>query len=140
MVCLLNFDILCFYSQISPKSWVSVSIVLYLLAYFKGINTFSLRFCSFSFEIKRNSFTFFLFFTETNLKKQGMLPLTFENASDYDKISPSDRISLLGLNDITPGKVCVIQYSIYSTRDLSFLPQLLINYNNAITDPLAELM
>ena len=43
--------------------------------------------------------------TETNLKKQGMLPLTFETASDYDKISPSDRISLLGLADIAPGKV-----------------------------------
>jgi len=41
---------------------------------------------------------------ETNLKKQGMLPLTFENAADYDKIKPSDRLSLLGLKDIAPGK------------------------------------
>lgn len=41
---------------------------------------------------------------ETNLKKQGMLPLTFDNASDYDKIKPSDRISLLGLKDLAPAR------------------------------------
>ncbi|KAI4503690.1 hypothetical protein M0802_001093 [Mischocyttarus mexicanus] len=41
---------------------------------------------------------------ETNLKKQGLLPLTFANASDYDKIQPTDKISLLGLKDIAPGK------------------------------------
>ncbi|PSK42574.1 aconitate hydratase [Elsinoe australis] len=32
---------------------------------------------------------------ETNLKKQGMLPLTFANPEDYDKISPDDKIDLL---------------------------------------------
>ena len=42
---------------------------------------------------------------ETNLKKQGMLPLTFANESDYDKVQPSDRVSLLGLADLAPGKV-----------------------------------
>ena len=42
---------------------------------------------------------------ETNLKKQGMLPLTFADPADYDKVQPSDRVSLLGLADITPGKV-----------------------------------
>lgn len=41
---------------------------------------------------------------ETNLKKQGVLPLTFANASDYDKIQPTDKISLLGLKNLTPGK------------------------------------
>jgi len=41
---------------------------------------------------------------ETNLKKQGLLPLTFANSSDYDKIQPTDKISLLDLNNITPGK------------------------------------
>lgn len=39
------------------------------------------------------------------MKKQGMLPLTFANPSDYDKIKPSDRISLLGLKSLAPGKV-----------------------------------
>ncbi|XP_074036025.1 probable aconitate hydratase, mitochondrial [Leptinotarsa decemlineata] len=41
---------------------------------------------------------------ETNLKKQGLLPLTFANASDYDKIQPSDKISLKKLNTLAPGK------------------------------------
>ncbi|KAI4457093.1 aconitate hydratase b [Holotrichia oblita] len=41
---------------------------------------------------------------ETNLKKQGMLPLTFANPSDYDKIQPTSKISLLGLGNLTPGK------------------------------------
>jgi len=41
---------------------------------------------------------------ETNLKKQGLLPLTFVNPADYDKVSPDDRVSLLGLKDLAPGK------------------------------------
>jgi len=41
---------------------------------------------------------------ETNLKKQGLLPLTFANPSDYDKIQPSDKISLLDLKNLAPGK------------------------------------
>ncbi|MCS6844011.1 MAG: aconitate hydratase [Caldilineales bacterium] len=40
---------------------------------------------------------------ETNLKKQGMLPLTFEDPADYDKIREDDRVSLLGLRDLAPG-------------------------------------
>ncbi|OQV12507.1 putative aconitate hydratase, mitochondrial [Hypsibius exemplaris] len=41
---------------------------------------------------------------ETNLKKQGMLPLTFNNPADYDKIQPDDTISLTGLAGLAPGK------------------------------------
>jgi len=41
---------------------------------------------------------------ETNLKKQGLLPLTFANASDYDKIQPTDKISLKNLSSLAPGK------------------------------------
>ncbi|KAL0893321.1 hypothetical protein ABMA27_014912 [Loxostege sticticalis] len=41
---------------------------------------------------------------ETNLKKQGLLPMTFANPADYDKIKPDDKISLLGLKDLAPGK------------------------------------
>ncbi len=40
---------------------------------------------------------------ETNLKKQGMLPLTFANPSDYDLIQETDRLSL-AVGDLTPGK------------------------------------
>lgn len=41
---------------------------------------------------------------ETNLKKQGILALTFANPSDYDKIRESDRISIVGLAEIQPSK------------------------------------
>ena len=41
---------------------------------------------------------------ETNLKKQGVLALTFENPSDYEKIRETDRISLVGLSGLEPGK------------------------------------
>lgn len=41
---------------------------------------------------------------ETNLKKQGMLALTFADKSDYDKISEDDTIDILGLTNFTPGK------------------------------------
>ncbi len=40
---------------------------------------------------------------ETNLKKQGVLPLTFENPRDYDKVQENDRISITGLARLTPG-------------------------------------
>jgi aconitate hydratase len=41
---------------------------------------------------------------ETNLKKQGMLALTFVNKSDYDKIFEDDTIEILGLTEMAPGK------------------------------------
>ena len=41
---------------------------------------------------------------ETNLKKQGILALTFSNPSDYDKIKETDKISLLGLQNFEVGK------------------------------------
>jgi aconitate hydratase len=41
---------------------------------------------------------------ETNLKKQGMLALTFANKNDYDKIQEDDKFDILGLEEFTPGK------------------------------------
>jgi aconitate hydratase len=41
---------------------------------------------------------------ETNLKKQGMLPLVFENPADYDKLRETDRVSIVGLKALAPGK------------------------------------
>lgn len=41
---------------------------------------------------------------ETNLKKQGMLPLTFANSADYNKIEPHSKISIIGLASLKPGK------------------------------------
>jgi aconitate hydratase len=41
---------------------------------------------------------------ESNLKKQGLLPLTFADPRDYDKVEATDRISLLGLASLAPGE------------------------------------
>ncbi|GME30857.1 Aconitate hydratase, mitochondrial [Neofusicoccum parvum] len=41
---------------------------------------------------------------ESNLKKQGMLPLTFNDLTDYDRIEAEDRVSLVGLSDFRPGR------------------------------------
>ena len=41
---------------------------------------------------------------ETNLKKQGILALTFENPADYDKILENDKLNIVGLNDFQAGK------------------------------------
>jgi aconitate hydratase len=41
---------------------------------------------------------------ETNLKKQGMLALTFDNKADYDLIEEDDQIDILGLTTFAPGK------------------------------------
>ena len=50
---------------------------------------------------------------ETNLKKQGILALTFENSNDYDKIKEDDKISISGLTNFKPDKSlqCELQHS-----------------------------
>jgi aconitate hydratase len=45
---------------------------------------------------------------ETNLKKQGMLALTFATKEDYDKIQEDDTIDVNGLTDFTPGQPLTI--------------------------------
>src|SRR5256714_3290525 len=41
---------------------------------------------------------------ESNLKKQGLLALTFRDPADYERIREDDRISLVGLDSLAPGK------------------------------------
>ena len=41
---------------------------------------------------------------ETNLKKQGIIPLTFGDPDDYDKVLEADTISVTGLSDLKPGQ------------------------------------
>ncbi len=50
---------------------------------------------------------------ESNLKKQGLLALTFQDPADYDKLREDDRISLTGLADMAPGKAvdCLITHA-----------------------------
>lgn len=47
---------------------------------------------------------------ETNLKKQGMLALTFANEADYDKIQEDDTINFLDLTDFAPGKQLTLEF------------------------------
>ncbi|KAK9379887.1 aconitase family-domain-containing protein [Kockiozyma suomiensis] len=41
---------------------------------------------------------------ETNLKKQGLLPLTFADPSAYDRINPDDKVDIIGVTTLAPGK------------------------------------
>lgn len=45
---------------------------------------------------------------ETNLKKQGILPMTFADPADYDRIKSEDRVSISGVVDLTPGSVLTV--------------------------------
>ena len=57
---------------------------------------------------------------ETNLKKQGILALTFENSDDYEKIKEDDKISISGLTDFAPDKSfeCVLKHSDGNTEKI----------------------
>ena len=57
---------------------------------------------------------------ETNLKKQGMLPLTFADPADYDRIGIDDRISVRGLADLAPGRPLSVEVRSPSGETYSF--------------------
>ncbi|HEX20074.1 MAG TPA: aconitate hydratase [Acidiferrobacteraceae bacterium] len=46
---------------------------------------------------------------QTNLKKQGVLPLIFKNPADYDNIARDDRLSILDLDQLSPGNPVSVQ-------------------------------
>jgi aconitate hydratase len=46
---------------------------------------------------------------ETNLKKQGILPLTFIDPADYDRFEQNDRVSIVGLHALEPGKPVTVR-------------------------------
>jgi len=50
---------------------------------------------------------------ETNLKKQGLLALTFSAPADYDRIREHDRLSLVGLAELAPGAPvqCIVEHA-----------------------------
>jgi len=58
---------------------------------------------------------------ETNLKKQGMLPLTFSDKADYDKIQPTDTITLNDLVNFAPGRpvVATLKHSDGTQEDIT---------------------
>ena len=45
---------------------------------------------------------------ETNLKKQGVLPLTFADPADYDKVQQHDRVAINGLTELAPGSTVTV--------------------------------
>ena len=49
---------------------------------------------------------------ESNLKKQGLLALTFEHPADYDRVQETDRVSLIDLKDLAPGRpvTCILHH------------------------------
>ena len=65
---------------------------------------------------------------ETNLKKQGILALTFADPKDYDKIDQQDRISVTGLGSLAPGKP--VQVTIHKSGGQSIT----IQANHSLTD------
>lgn len=69
---------------------------------------------------------------ETNLKKQGMLALTFANPADYDKIRQDDIIHLEGFESMSPGKSLTIQLKHADGTTDSF--ELAHSYNQAQID------
>ena len=48
---------------------------------------------------------------ETNLKKQGVLALTFSNPEDYNKIKEDDTFNIVGLKDFSPDKSLILEIS-----------------------------
>jgi aconitate hydratase len=57
---------------------------------------------------------------ETNLKKQGMVPLTFANPADYDRIEQDDRVAVRGLADLAPGQPVTVEVTKPSGETISF--------------------
>ena len=57
---------------------------------------------------------------ESNLKKQGLLALTFQSPADYDRLREDDRVSLAGLKNLAPGKPveCRVKHADGSTETL----------------------
>jgi aconitate hydratase len=55
---------------------------------------------------------------ESNLKKQGVLPLTFEDPADYEKVRETDRVSVTGLARLAPGSpVTVVLHHADGSRE-----------------------
>lgn len=57
---------------------------------------------------------------ETNLKKQGMVPLTFADPADYERIDEDDRIAVRGLDQLAPGQPVTVEVSKPTGEIISF--------------------
>jgi len=66
---------------------------------------------------------------ETNLKKQGILPMTFAHPSDYEQIEQEDRVSVTGLSGLAPGKPILVTIHKKDGKDIT------IQANHSMTEP-----
>ncbi len=62
---------------------------------------------------------------ETNLKKQGLLALTFADPSDYDKIREDDRLAIRNLKEFAPGRQLILEI----THSDSIKEQVMLNHS-----------
>jgi len=69
---------------------------------------------------------------ETNLKKQGMLGLTFQNKDDYELVREDDLIDVLGLKDLAPGLPLEIRLHHSDGTTDSFLADHTLNNNQIL--------
>ena len=58
---------------------------------------------------------------ETNLKKQGMLPLTFADPAAYDRIGEDDRIAVRSLDQLSPGQQVEVEVTTDQNSTWTFL-------------------
>lgn len=65
---------------------------------------------------------------ETNLKKQGMLPLTFADSSDYDKVGPFDKLSI-DVSGLSPGTPLEVKVKKPDGKDFTFTVNQTFNDN-----------
>jgi len=66
---------------------------------------------------------------ETNLKKQGILALTFADPKDYDRIEQQDRLSVVDLQTLKPGKPVAVTVHKADGHDVT------IQTNHSYTEP-----
>jgi aconitate hydratase len=60
---------------------------------------------------------------ESNLKKQGLLALTFQEPQDYDLIREDDRLDLVGMAALAPGRpvTCIVRHADGRTATLTLV-------------------
>lgn len=86
--------------RLAGQPWIAVGDVNYGEGSSREHAAMEPRFCGARAIVVRS----FARIHETNLKKQGVLPLTFEDPADYDRVQEDDRVSLLGLSGIAKGE------------------------------------
>ena len=69
-----------------------------------------------------------------------MLPLTFADPKDYEKIDPADRVSIVGLKTFAPGKPLTLKVHKPSgkTVDIKVIFEIIVDSRSSLTKPLMK--